>query len=107
MNKDSMNNYIKQKIYEIKNSLNIWSSNYNEKKDEKIINNYTLKQMLTIIIETSKFLPLNEIPKMLCLLKSVSKKVKKNIQRVFTKEKFSNYRQIKNLEMSIICFKSS
>ena len=80
---DSRDDSIKQKIYEIKNSLNIWSSNYDEKKDEKNINNYTLKQMLTIIIETSKFLPLNEIPKMFCLLKSVSKKVKKKIFREF------------------------
>ena len=82
---DSHDESIKQKIYEIKNSINIWSSNYDEKKDDKIksSNKFSLKQMLTIIIETSKFLPLNEIPKIICLSSVMRKKGRKKIFRDF------------------------
>ena len=80
---DSRDDSIKQKIYEIKNSLNIWSSNYDDKNEEKNINNHSFKQMLTIIIESSKFLPLNEIHKIFCLSKSIGKKVRKKIFREF------------------------
>ena len=80
---------IKQKIYEIKNSLSLWSSNYDDKKEE-IINNsnkFSLKQMLTIIIEISNFLPLKEIPKILCLSSLMKKKLKKKIFRNFLQKK--------------------
>ena len=82
---DSHDESIKQKIYEIKNSLNIWSSNYDEKKDDKIKSSkqFTLKQMLTIINEISKFLPLNEVPKMICLSNSMREKGRKKIFRDF------------------------
>ena len=82
---DSHDESITQKIYEIKNSLNIWSSNYNEKKEDKIksSNKFSLKQMLTIIIEISKFLPLSEIPKIICLSNSTRKKGRKKIFRDF------------------------
>ena len=54
---DSHDETIKQKIFEIKNSLNIWSSNYDEKKEDKIksTNKFSLKQMLIIVTEISKF----------------------------------------------------
>ena len=82
---DSHDDSTKQKIYEIKNSLNIWSSNYDEKNEEKIktTSKFTLKQILIIISEISKFLPLNEIPKIICLSKSTSKKGRKKIFRDF------------------------
>ncbi len=82
---DSHDDSIKQKIFEIKNSLNLWSSNYDEKKEEnvKTTNKFTLKQMLTIILEISKFLPLNEIPKIICLSNSLKKKLNKKIFKDF------------------------
>ena len=82
---DSHEDEIKQKIYEIKNTLNLWTSNYDEKKEEKIksSNKYSLKQILTIIIEVSNFLPLKEIPKIMCLSSSTRKKGKKKIFKNF------------------------
>ena len=82
---DSHDDSIKQKIFEIKNSLNLWSSNYDEKKEENIktTNKFTLKQILTIILEISKFLPLNEIPKIICLSNSLKKKLNKKIFKDF------------------------
>ena len=82
---DSHDDAIKQKIYEIKNSKNIWSQNYeNEEKD------LTLKQKLIIITETSKFLPLNEITKIICVSKAMSKKGRTKIFREFLKRKKLN-----------------
>ena len=84
---DSHDESTKQKIYEIKNSLNIWTSNYDEKSEEKIktTSKFSLKKMLIIISEISKFLPLNEIPKIICLSKSISKKGRKKFFRDFLK----------------------
>ena len=89
---DSHDESVKQKIYEIKNSLNIWSSNYDEKSEEKIktTNKFSLKQMLIIISEASKFLPLAEMPKLMCLSKSTSKKGRKKIFRDFLQRKSLN-----------------
>ena len=86
---DSHDETIKQKIYEIKNSLNIWSSNYDEKKEDKIksTNKFSLKQMLIIVTEISKFLPLGEIPKIICLSNSMRKKGGKKIFRDFLQRK--------------------
>ena len=86
---DSHDETIKQKIFEIKNSLNIWSSNYDEKKEDKIksTNKFSLKQMLIIVTEISKFLPLSEIPKIICLSNSMRKKGGKKIFRDFLQRK--------------------
>ena len=86
---DSHDCLIKQKIFEIKNSVNIWSSNYDEKKEDKIKCSlkFSLKQMLLIVIEVSKFLPLEEIPKIFCLSKYLKNKGRKKIFRNFLKRK--------------------
>ena len=86
---DSHDCLIKQKIFEIKNSVNIWSSNYDEKKEDKIkcYLKFSLKQMLLIVIEVSKFLPLEEIPKIFCLSKYLKNKGRKKIFRNFLKRK--------------------
>ena len=94
---DSHDDIIKQKIYEIKNSKNIWSQNYendenevNDLKQKTIKNNLTLKQKLTIITETSKFLPLNEITKIIYISKAMSKKGRTKIFREFLQRKELN-----------------
>ena len=86
---DSHDSLIKQKIFEIKHSVNIWSSNYDEKKEDKIkaSNKFPLKQMLVIIIEISKFLPLYEIPKIICLSKYMRNKGRKKLFRNCLKRK--------------------
>ena len=94
---DSHDDIIKQKIYEIKNSKNIWTQNYendeneeNDLKQKTIKNNLTLKQKLTIITETSKFLPLNEITKIIYISKAMSKKGRTKIFREFLQRKELN-----------------
>ena len=85
---DSHDDIIKQKIYEIKHSKsskNIWTQNYDEENSD-----LTLKQKLTIIIETSKFLPLSEIPKIICLSKIMSKKGRIKLFRYFLQRKELN-----------------
>ena len=76
---DSHDDSTKCKIFEIKNSKNI--SNNEEEKD------LTIKQKIIIIIETYKFLSLDEIPKMICLSKAMCKKVRSKIFRDFLKRK--------------------
>ena len=59
---DSHDESVKQKIYEIKNSLNIWSSNYDEKSEEKI--KTTNKMQFTgFIIILFGFIFFNLVPK--------------------------------------------
>ena len=79
---DSHDDVIKHKIYEIKNSKNIWSQNYDEENSD-----LSLKQKLILIIESSKFLPLNEIPKIICLSKIISKKGRTKIFKEFLQRK--------------------
>ena len=83
---DSHDDSTKHKIYEIKNTKNIWSQNYDEDKN----NDLTLIQKLTLITEISKFLPLNEIPKMICLSKAMSKKGRTKIFKDFLQRKSLN-----------------
>ena len=80
---DSHDDSTKHKIYEIKNTKNLWSFN----EEEKEVIDFTLKQKLTIIIETSKFLSLDEIPKIICLSKIMSKKGRTKIFRDFLQRK--------------------
>ena len=82
---DSHDDIIKQKIYEIKNSKNIWSQNYDEEN-----NDLSLKQKLILIIESSKFLHLSEIPKIISLSKKMTKKGRTKIFREFLQRKELN-----------------
>lgn len=80
---DSHDASTKQKIYEIKNSLNIWKQSFEEESSVPL----SEKQKLTSIIETSKFLPLNNIPNIVCVSKTMSKKGRTKIFRDFLQRK--------------------
>ena len=80
---DSHDESTKQKIYEIKNSRSIWTQNIEEENSM----NLSLKQKMITIIESSKFLPLNEIHKIISLSKPMSKKGKIKIFRDFLQRK--------------------
>ena len=95
---DSHEDSIKHKIYEIKNSKNIWSQNYDDEN-----NDLTLKQKLIITIETSKFLTLNEIPKIICLSKAMSKKGRTKIFRDFLQRKDLNVKDRLKIWKCLLC----
>ena len=80
---DSHDASTKQKIYEIKNSLNIWKQSFEEESSVPL----SEKQKLISIIETSKFLPLNNIPNIVCVSKTMSKKGRTKIFRDFLQRK--------------------
>ena len=95
---DSHKDSIKQKIYEIKNSKNIWLQNEDEEN-----NDLTLKEKLIITTESSKFLPLNEIPKIICLSKAMSKKGRTKIFRDFLQRKELNIKDRIKIWKCLLC----
>ena len=80
---DSHDASTKHKIYEIKNTLNIWKQSFEEESSVVL----SEKQKLISIIETSKFLPLDNIPNIVCLSKVMSKKGRTKIFRDFLQRK--------------------
>ena len=81
---DSHDASTKQKIYEIKNALNIWKQSFEEESSLVL----SEKQKLISIIETSKFLPLNNIPNIVLISKAMSKKGRTKIFRDFLQRKY-------------------